>query len=73
MKTFKILTINPGSTSTKIALFENDQLRFERNIAHNSEDLKKIGAIPEQFSFRKQLVEDVLYKENISLSKARPR
>ena len=68
MKTFKILTINPGSTSTKIALFENDQLRFERNIAHNSEDLKKIGAIPEQFSFRKQLVEDVLYKENISLS-----
>ena len=68
MDIFRILTINPGSTSTKIALFENDQLFFERNIIHNSEELKRIGSIPEQFFFRKQLVTDVLYKEKIALS-----
>ena len=36
-----ILAINPGSTSTKIALFENDEERFRTNIEHPEEEIEK--------------------------------
>ena len=36
----KIFAINPGSTSTKIALFEDDQMVFSRNVSHDAEELK---------------------------------
>ena len=36
---YKILCINPGSTSTKLAIFENDKMLNEVNIEHRSEDL----------------------------------
>lgn len=52
----KIFAINPGSTSTKIALFENDQMVFSRNVSHDAEELKKFKEIRDQFPYRKETI-----------------
>ncbi|PKR78937.1 butyrate kinase [Halalkalibacillus sediminis] len=67
--TFRILVINPGSTSTKIAVFENDQVLFEQTIRHSTEDLQPYSNIIDQYSFRKQVILDLLDHEGFSLSK----
>jgi butyrate kinase len=58
--TYKILTINPGSTSTKIAVFENETKLFETNIKHSSEELAPYNSITDQFEFRKHKILDTL-------------
>ncbi len=50
---FKILVINPGSTSTKTALFENESLRYEEKIDHSAEQLKQFPNLWDQFEYRK--------------------
>lgn len=49
---FKILTINPGSTSTKIGVFENDRQIFEASIAFNEEERQKYKNITDQLDTR---------------------
>jgi butyrate kinase len=56
----KILTINPGSTSTKIAVFEDENNIFQKNLQHDATDLKKFKMITEQFNFRKKAILDTL-------------
>lgn len=51
-----VLVINPGSTSTKVAVFEEKNNLVQKNIAHNEEDLKKFKTIPSQFEYRKNLI-----------------
>ena len=41
MGEYKILTINPGSTSTKIAVFKNEYLLYEKTLRHSSEEIEK--------------------------------
>ena len=41
MKNYKVFAINPGSTSTKIAMFEGEKEIFSRNISHDAEKLKE--------------------------------
>ena len=65
---FKILSINPGSTSTKIALYEDESLIFQKTIRHSSEELAVFTDVFSQFEFRKKLILDVLKMENISLN-----
>jgi len=64
----KILVINPGSTSTKIAVFENENKIFQTNIAHEPEELKKYKEIYHQLDFRKKAILDMLNMNNIKLS-----
>lgn len=64
----RILAINPGSTSTKIAVFEDDDLLFKGSISHDVEDLKGFDHICDQYSFRKNLILKELEKNNIELS-----
>lgn len=64
-----ILAINPGSTSTKIAVFDNTRSVFVKNIKHSSEDLKKFGSVINQFSFRKEIVVKELREAGIPLEK----
>ena len=45
MKNYKVFAINPGSTSTKIAMFEGEKEIFSRNISHDEEKLKHINKI----------------------------
>ncbi len=51
-----ILAVNPGSTSTKLALFEEEEMIFEKNLSHSSEELSGFQKITDQFHFRKDLI-----------------
>lgn len=55
----QILTINPGSTSTKIAVFKGNDVVFLKTIRHSAEELSKYDKITDQYEFRK----DIIYKE----------
>lgn len=63
-----ILAINPGSTSTKIAVYDNSKSIFVKNIKHSAEELKDFNSITEQFSFRKEIILKELRNANIELS-----
>jgi butyrate kinase len=52
----KILVINPGSTSTKIAVYEDEKQLFVNSIEHSPEEIEKYDAIYDQYEFRKDLV-----------------
>ena len=45
---YKILAINPGSTSTKIAVFEGDKEVFKQNVVHEAADLAKYATVVDQ-------------------------
>lgn len=63
----KILVINPGSTSTKVAVYEEEKPILLRNITHTAEELAPFDAITEQQDFRRQLVLDELKRSDIPL------
>lgn len=67
MENKRILAINPGSTSTKMAVFESATSIYLKTIKHSFEDLKSFEKITDQLSFRKKLILNELAKENISL------
>jgi len=56
MNTQRILAINPGSTSTKIAVFEGENQIFIKNIKHATEELAPFAVITDQFEFRKNII-----------------
>jgi butyrate kinase len=63
----KILVINPGSTSTKIAVFDDDKSIFEKTIRHDSESLVKFTKIIEQYQFRVEIILEELKKNGFRL------
>jgi butyrate kinase len=67
--TFRLFVINPGSTSTKIALFENDRQLFSTNVVHDAAKLKEFAEISDQFPYRKETILNELAKAGISLEK----
>ena len=62
-----ILAINPGSTSTKIAVYENSTLIFTKNLTHPVEELKKFKKITDQYQFRKDIILNELNQGGIDL------
>jgi len=62
-----ILAINPGSTSTKIAVFSNSKIIFYKNIKHASENLSAFKNVTEQYNYRKDIIYDELKKAKIDL------
>ena len=52
----KVLVVNPGSTSTKMAVYEDESPILLRNISHSAEELAPYGNIIEQQDFRRELV-----------------
>ncbi|KPK72350.1 hypothetical protein AMJ87_05010 [candidate division WOR_3 bacterium SM23_60] len=62
-----ILVINPGASSTRIAVYKNEQQEFEENIRHNADELLAFSKIIDQHRFRKEAVMCVLEKENVDL------
>ncbi len=63
----KILSINPGSTSTKIAVFEDEKQIMEKVLRHSSIELEKYEDIYSQKSFRKEVILEALKEVNISI------
>ena len=68
----RILVVNPGSTSTKIAVFETEGQRadgpspdevFSKTLRHDADELQRLGTIADQLDFRKEVVLDSL-REN---------
>jgi len=53
---YVILAINPGSTSTKIALFNSGELVFQKSIAHNVEEVRQFEKAADQLEYRFQEV-----------------
>ena len=56
----KSLIINPGSTSTKIGVFEDETLLFEETLRHSTEEIAQYGSIVEQKGFRKEIITNLL-------------
>lgn len=65
---FKLLIINPGSTSTKIGVYEDEHQVFVEDIPHSVDELQQYDEVTDQFSMRKQLVIDELKKETSLLN-----
>lgn len=64
----KILVINPGSTSTKVALFNRNDLLAEDTIRHTHDELSQFTRISDQNRFRRQVIEEFLDKHDCSLT-----
>lgn len=69
MQEYRILAINPGSTSTKIAIFDNEKSVFEETLRHSSDEINKYDTIFDQYDFRKQVILDTLEEKGINLTK----
>jgi butyrate kinase len=66
MKEIRVLAINPGSTSTKIAVFQGSEPIFLKNIKHSAEELAPFKCITDQFSFRKNIILQELKNADIN-------
>lgn len=62
-----ILAINPGSTSTKLAIYENEILKSEFKISHDTKEIMSFKHIIDQYHFREKIILDFLKKEHIDL------
>ena len=63
----KSLIINPGSTSTKIGVFEDETLLFEETLRHSTEEIASYASIVDQKDFRKQIILDLLKEKNFDI------
>lgn len=63
----KLIIINPGSTSTKIGIFEDENLIFEKTIRHTVEDLKEFDKMYDQLGFRKEIILNTFKENNINI------
>lgn len=68
MKNERILAINPGSTSTKIAVYEGAKNIFLKTLRHSTEELKDFEKITDQFQFRKNIIMQELENAGITLN-----
>ena len=64
---YKILAINPGSTSTKVSVYENENRIFSENFEHTQEELHQFDDILDQTGFRARTIHAVLEKYNIDV------
>ena len=63
----KSLIINPGSTSTKIGVFEDETLLFDETLRHPTEEIAKYDSIIAQKDFRKNIIVDFLKEKNFDI------
>lgn len=64
----KLLIINPGSTSTKIGVFEGEKELFQETLRHSSDEIAKYETIFDQKDFRKNIILNVLKEKNFDLN-----
>ena len=67
-KKYKLLIINPGSTSTKVSLFENEKSVFEKSLFHDADKLLSYPHVNDQLPFRYQVILDMLKEEGHNAS-----
>ncbi len=62
------LIINPGSTSTKIGVFEDETLLFDETLRHATEEISKYATIIDQKDFRKDIIISFLKEKNFDIN-----
>lgn len=67
MNKYKILAINPGSTSTKVAVFENDACILSENISHDADELKQFDVLSDQLPYRRDMILSWLDEKGVDL------
>ena len=65
---FKIFAVNPGSTSTKIALFEDEALVFSYSVEYDAGELNRYPTISDQLPYRMKNIREVLEREHVDLT-----
>ncbi len=63
---YRVLAINPGSTSTKIAVYDDKTPVFTKTLRHDPVELDKFGGIIEQYDYRKKLVLEAMEENNVT-------
>ena len=61
-KTYKMLVINPGSTSTKVSYFENEKNIYTESIFHDAPELLRYPTVNDQIPLRRAVIEDFVKK-----------
>ena len=64
---FKVLAINPGSTSTKVALYEDERPLFELTLRHSAEEIAKFANVAEQLPWRREIVLKALEEQHFDI------
>ena len=67
-KNYRILVINPGSTSTKVGLFEGETCVFSKNVSHDAQRLAQIGDVSSQLPYRRDMIMGILDENGVDLS-----
>ena len=65
---YKLLIINPGSTSTKIGVYSDEKEVLVETLRHSSDEIAKYDSIFEQKGFRKQVIMNILKENNIDVN-----
>lgn len=63
---YRLLVVNPGSTSTKVSLFEDETPLFEKNLFHDASELLKFPHVNDQMPFRRGVILDMLEEEGVA-------
>ncbi len=63
----KSLIINPGSTSTKIGVFEDETLLFEETLRHSTEEIAQYASIVDQKDFRKDIILNLMKEKDFDM------
>ena len=67
---YRIIVLNPGSTSTKVALYEDDKRIFSETIDHPASDLAVFTNIVDQLPYRKEIITKTLKEKGVDPSTA---
>ncbi|WP_300380589.1 butyrate kinase [Clostridium sp.] len=65
---YRLLVINPGSTSTKIGVYEDENEILGETLIHSSKEIGNYNTICEQFNFRKSLILDIFNEKNFDIN-----
>lgn len=68
MKIYRIFVINPGSTSTKLSLHENEDMLFSTDVFHDSAMLRTFPTINDQLDYRMDVLHQFLKENSIDLT-----
>ncbi len=68
MKEYTVLTINPGSSSTKMGLVRGNEVVFDKTVDHHKEDFADCKTFADQEPIRVAMIMDALKEENVDLS-----
>ncbi len=67
-KSYTLLVINPGSTSTKVSVYDNEVSRFEKSVKHEAQELLQFPHVNDQVPMRCRVIEEMLAAEGVNLS-----